>query len=293
MRVPKKHGFTLIELLVVIAIIAILIALLLPAVQQAREAARRSQCQNHLKQIGIAIHNYHDVSRCLPMGSSNPTSVGSWGMMLALLPQLDQTALFKTANTSQQNCCSEIISVQSMNRPNPSDVSLAVLFCPSDPNENRLLTSGPPFAPTTFTCGKLYAFSYLGVSGTAHSGCGNTSAGQGIFFTRSNIRLADVKDGTSSTLALGERGIPSDLAWGWSICGGLECEHYLSTQIGLSKSQDLPAGTGVETHFSSWHPGGAYFLLADGHVKFLSHNIDYNTYRSLSTRCGREVLGEY
>ena len=152
MRVPTKRGFTLIELLVVIAIIAILIALLLPAVQQAREAARRSQCQNHLKQIGIAIHNYHDISRCLPMGSSNPTSVGSWGMMLALLPQLDQSALFRTANTSNQSCCPELISVQSMNRPNPADVSLAVLFCQSDPNENQLLTSGPP---TSFTCGKL------------------------------------------------------------------------------------------------------------------------------------------
>ena len=293
MRAATKRGFTLIELLVVIAIIAILIALLLPAVQQAREAARRSQCQNHIKQIGIALHNYHDVNRCLPMGSSNPASVGSWGMMLALLPQLDQSALFRTANTSQPDCCSAIIAVQALNKPNPSDVGLSVLFCPSDPNENKLLTSGPPTAPTTFPCGKLFAYNYLGVSGNTHYGCGNNSAGEGIFFTRSKIRLGDITDGTSATLAIGERGIASDLAWGWSICGGLECEHYLSTQIGLSKSQNLPSMTGVETHFSSWHPGGAYFLLADGHVKFLSNNIDYNTYRNLSTRAGREVTGEY
>lgn len=288
MRTSTNRGFTLIELLVVIAVIAVLIALLLPAVQQAREAARRSQCQNHLKQLGLAIHNYHDSHRCLPMGSSNPSSVGSWGMMLALMPQLEETPLFRTANTNNQNCCSEVISLQALNRPNPASVPLPFLFCPSEPNANILLTSGPP--TPTYPCGKLYAFSYLGVSGTTHSGCGSTNAGRGLFFSRSNIRLSQIVDGTSSTLAIGERGIPSDLAWGWSICGGLECEHYLSTQIGLSRAQNQPAGTGVETHFSSWHPGGAFFLLADGHTKFLSNNIDYNTYRSLSTRDGREVV---
>ena len=291
MRASSNRGFTLIELLVVIAIIAVLIALLLPAVQQAREAARRSQCQNHLKQLGLAIHNYADTNKCLPMGSSNPASVGTWGMMLALLPQLEKKGLFATANTRNQDCCPELISLQSMNKPNPADTSLPFLFCPSDPNGNVLLTSGPP--TPTFTCGKLYAFNYLGVSGSVHSGCGSTAAGQGVFFTRSNIRLSDISDGTSSTLAIGERGIPSDLAWGWSICGGLECEHYLSSQIGLSAAKNLGSGTGVETHFSSWHPGGTYFVLADGHVKFLNHNIDYNTYRSLSTRSGKEILGDW
>lgn len=291
MSASRIRAFTLIELLVVIAVIAVLIALLLPAVQQAREAARKSQCQNNLKQLGVALHNYHDASRCWPMGSSNPGSVGSWGMMLSLLPQLDRAALFATANTRNQDCCRELISAQAMNRPNPGDVSLSFLFCPSDPNGNQLLTSGPP--TPTFLCGKLYAFNYLGVSGTTHSGCGNTATGRGVFFTRSKIRVGDISDGTSSTLAIGERGIPSDLAWGWSICGGLECEHYLSSQIGLSPAKNLPAGSGVETHFSSWHTGGAYFLLADGHVRFLSNNIDYNTYRGLSTRDGKEILGDW
>ena len=291
MRASTSRGFTLIELLVVIAVIAVLIALLLPAVQQAREAARRSQCQNHLKQLGVAIHNYHDTNQCLPMGSANPSSVGSWGMMLALLPQLEQKPLFATANTQASDCCVEILSKQSMNRLNPADKPLPFLWCPSESNSNRLLTSGPP--TPTYPCGKLYAFSYLGVSGTVHSGCGSTAAGQGMFYSRSKTRIGDILDGTSSTLAIGERGIPSDLAWGWSICGGLECEHYLSTQIGLSPAKNLPAGTGVETHFSSYHPGGAYFLLADGHVKFLNFNIDYNTYRSLSTTSQRETLGEW
>ena len=291
MSASRHRGFTLIELLVVIAIIAVLIALLLPAVQQAREAARRSQCQNHLKQIGLALHNYHESNQCLPMGSSNPGSVGSWGMMLSLMPQFERKALFATANTRNQDCCTELLSVQGMNRPNPADVSLPFLFCPSDPNGNILLTSGPP--TPTFTCGKLYAFSYLGVSGAVHSGCGNTATGRGVFFTRSKIRVGDILDGTSSTLAIGERGIPRDLAWGWSICGGLECEHYLSTQIGLSPARSMTSGTGVETHFSSWHPGGAYFLLADGHVRFLNNSIDYNTYRSLSTRDAKETVGEW
>ena len=291
MSASTHRGFTLIELLVVIAVIAILIALLLPAVQQAREAARRSQCQNNLKQIGLALHNYHETNQCLPMGSSNPGSVGSWGMMLSLMPQFERKALFATANTRNQDCCSELLAVQAMNKPNPADVSLPFLFCPSDPKGNILLTSGPP--TPTFPCGKLFAFNYLGVSGAVHSGCGNTSAGRGVFFTRSKIRVGDITDGTSSTLAIGERGIPSDLAWGWSICGGLECEHYLSSQIGLSSARNLPSGSGIETHFSSWHVGGAYFLLADGHVRFLNNSIDYNTYRSLSTRDAKEVVGEW
>ncbi len=291
MRTSTSRGFTLIELLAVIAVIAVLIGLLLPAVQQARESARRSQCQNHLKQIGLAVQNYHDTNNCLPMGSSNPSSVGSWGMMLALLPQLEKKALFETANTRNQNCCAEILARQAMNQLNPADKPVTLFFCPTDPNGNILLTSGPP--TPTYTCGKLYAYTYLGVSGSVHSGCGSTANGEGLFFSRSNIRISQIYDGLSSTLAIGERGIPSDLAWGWSICGGLECEHYLSTQIGLSVAKSLPAGTGVETHFSSYHPGGASFLLADGHVKFLNNNINYNTYRSLSTRRNKEVLGDW
>ena len=291
MRASTKRGFTLIELLVVIAVIAVLIALLLPAVQSARESSRRSQCQNHLKQIGLALQNYHDTNKCLPMGSSNPSSVGSWGMMLALLPQLEKKAMFDTANTRNQNCCAEILARQAMNQPNPSDKPVTFFFCPTDSNSNILLTSGPP--TPTFTCGKLYAFSYLGMSGSVHSGCGSTANGEGLFFSRSNVRISQIADGLSSTLAIGERGIPSDLAWGWSICGGLECEHYLSTQIGLSAAKNLPAGTGVETHFSSYHSGGAYFLLADGHVKFLNNSINYNTYKSLSTRSNKEVLGDW
>lgn len=288
MRASSNRGFTLIELLVVIAIVAVLIALLLPAVQKARESARRTQCQNHLKQLGVALYNYHDSSRCFPMGSSNPISVGSWGMMLALLPQLEREPLFRTANTKQQDCCVEIRNLQGMSRPNPADTPIQFLFCPTESNANRLLTSGPP--TPTYLCGKLYAYSYLGVSGEIHSGCGSTIAGRGLFFSRSNVKLSQIIDGKSSTLAIGERGIPSDLAWGWAICGGLECEHYLSTQVGLSSAQNLPAGTGVETHFSSYHVGGSFFLLADGHVKFLSNNINYNIYRNLSTRDGHEVV---
>ena len=287
----RHRGFTLIELLVVIAIIAILIALLLPAVQQAREAARRSQCQNNLKQFGIAIHNYHEMHRCFPMGSSIQGGAGAWGLMMHLLPHLDQNPAYKSVNINQTDCCIELIAVQAAGKQTPSGQPLPMLNCPSDPLSGNQITSGTQ--PGTYPCGRLNPGSYLGVSGKVDTACGGTTTGKGIFFSLSSVRLSHVLDGTSSTLMIGERGIPNDYTWGWSICGGTECEHYISTQRGLSPGMSAPYTAGIVERFWSWHPGGAYFLLADGHVKFLSYSIDYNTFTNLSTRDGREAVSEY
>ncbi|MCX7420459.1 MAG: DUF1559 domain-containing protein [Planctomycetia bacterium] len=287
----RKHGFTLIELLVVIAIIAILIALLLPAVQQAREAARRSQCQNNIKQFGIALHNYHDLHRCFPMGSSVQTGNGAWGLMMHLLPQLEQSSAYKSVNINKTDCCIELIAVQAAGKLTPSGQPLPMLNCPTDPLGGQQITSGTQ--PGTYPCGKLNPGNYLGVSGKIDSACGGTTIGKGMLFSLSSVRLSQVLDGTSSTLMLGERGIPNDFTWGWPICGGTECEHYISAQRGLSPGKSAPFSAGIVERFWSWHPGGAYFLLADGHVKFLNYSIDYTTFTNLSTRDGREVVGEY
>lgn len=293
----RSRGFTLVELLVVIAVIGILVALLLPAVQQARAAARRSQCQNNLKQIGLALHNYHDMHLTFPMGSG-VQGVGAWGMMTFLMPQLDQSAVYNTINFENTDCCAEIRMLQGINppgppQPDPSSQNFAVLNCPSDPNAGILLLDG---APCAFQCGNLYAGSYLGVAGSnSGGGCGGIPSGNGTFFDISSTQIADITDGTSHTLIVGERGIPSDRVWGWHICGGTECEQYLSTAGGFAPMTDGPgcANPPRVTQFWSWHDQGGHFLAGDGSVHFLSYNIDTQSYKQLSTRAGNESVEIY
>ena len=293
-RTKRSRGFTLIELLVVIAIIGILIALLLPAVQQARAAARRTQCKNNLKQIGIALHNYHDVHRTLPMGSKKLSGVGggAWGFLLFLLPHLEQENSFRAVNFGNNDCCSEVLALQAAGRTTPSRVPYEVLLCASDPMSGKLHFSGP--SQGSANCGELFPGNYMGVSGTVDTNCGGTWTGNGVLYSLSSVSFRDITDGTANTMAVGERGLPNDLVWGWIICGGTECEHYISTNRGLSPGDNAPWTTNsLVQRFWSWHTGGAHFLFADGSTHFLSNSINSTTYRELSTRNGNEMIGEF
>ena len=297
------RGFTLVELLVVIAIIGILVALVLPAVQAAREAARRMKCSNNVKQIALALHMYHDTHRVLPSGSMYAEPIGpvasgpyAWGMMALVLPYLEQGPVYDTIDFQAADCGAAVRQLQDAGQPDPSSNPMSVFICPTDPYGFQSLLSGPdPPGPLPLSgdCGLLYPGDYLGVAGDDEESpnCWGIRAGNGMFYDLSRVRLGDVVDGTSTTLMVGERGIPNDLGWGWTICGGTECEHYISTERGLSPGDDLPGYLSILQHFWSWHPGGTHFALADGSVQFLHYEIDYNAYVGLSTRNGGEVVG--
>ena len=186
----RRSGFTLIELLVVIAIIAILVALLLPAVQQAREAARRSSCKNNLKQIGLAMHNYHDVHSALPYGfysfEGDPNfsrNRDSW--FQRLLPFVEQAALYDQYERST--------GPQVWSDAEAARTRIATYLCPSNPE----------YAYTTSGMGAYFRGNYGANSGSIN-GQGTTTSSNGLFFRNSRIRFADITDGTTNTILVGE-----------------------------------------------------------------------------------------
>lgn len=312
-RVWPRRGFTLIELLVVIAIIAILIALLLPAVQQAREAARRTQCKNNLKQYGLALHNYHDTFSVFPMGSSQ----AEWCFETFILPYLDQAPLYNLINfpndkkppsyapcPSCYSCGGEYGRLLALN-PSPVGKVYPFINCPSDPGRN-MWSSGSSVWPLgnylgvggsdgTFTVSTLNGTTYrcIHTPNPVQPTCNNRT---GMLYFASKVRVGDATDGTSNTMMVGERGHDADLSYGWKLCGGAEGDCWLGAGNGLSAAQ-FSSGTLNDSlndnHFWSWHVGGCHFLLADGSVRFLSNNISNVTFQALATRNGGEVVGEF
>ena len=240
MTSPSKNrrAFTLIELLVVIAIIAILIALLLPAVQAAREAARRAQCKNHLKQLALAMHNYHDAHARFPSGYIVETGWG-WGTML--LPYIDQRPLFETLGPSGKMDLATTTLLNRLRTP------LAVFQCPSDPHPEWNDKSKPQVNAKK----EIAVSNYIGIMGSTLS----NPIGNGTLYQNSSIRMADIVDGTSNTLLFGERDYFKHRG---SIWGGSTNHPDTNRNFLMSQTADLTRINSADQNaFGSQHTGGA------------------------------------
>ena len=190
-------GFTLLEVVVALSIVGLLLSLTLPAVQMSREASRKTRCQSNLRQFGLAVVSYHDANQVLPMGSSRDSGMtffkGSWGFTAALLPYLEERPTYAALRFAVNDCCQFAIDLQSSgDNPDPFSKAIELLVCSTDPQSGMLCESGPPHS---FACGRLRTTSYLGVSGKHSFNCVGTARGDGLLFSKSAIRLAEVRDG--------------------------------------------------------------------------------------------------
>jgi len=304
-RRPGRRGFTLIELLVVIAIIGVLIALLLPAVQAAREAARRAQCTNNLKQLGLAAQNYISAVGCLPMGMSlqrtgrNITSI--WtnaGPMVSLTQYAEQNTVFNAINWQLNIYDAENTTINAF--------GWNALWCPSDVGTEKaqtigyVLTSGTPSWPMNYSSyggnsGTWFTYAFaLSISGNTFGPKAGLDNMNGLFATISSTKIADVTDGTSNTMLFGERAhsvmAPADRnCWHWWTSGNYGDTQY-STFFPLNPTKKLQNVTGAYGNVyieaaSSLHPGGANFAFFDGSVRFLKDSID--TWTNVASSCGQ------
>ncbi len=298
---PRRPAFTLIELLVVIAIIAILIALLVPAVQKVREAAARAQCQNNLKQLALACHNYHDVQKRLPPSwAAYPTSAAytqndpCWSWLGTILPYIEQGPLYTQGGVGNKKtlAASGIIAT-----------AVPTFSCPSDdsPRVRSDLGLDVPEAVTNYKGVNGAGWGhYYNTSGqdTAYSSVynytdpvtGNNDSfdrGRGMLY-RSDwnraLTLGKIPDGTSNTLMIGE-GLPDKCAWsGWAYANQGMTTAIPINEENPSTGADYPR-TDWADNWGAWsyHSDGAQFAFGDGHVSFLMRSIPLGTYRALGT----------
>jgi len=292
-----RNGFTLVELLVVIAIIGVLVALLLPAVQAAREAARRMQCGNNLKQIGLALHNYHDTYRQFPSGyvvdltSGVTANAESWGWAALTLPFLEQSNLHDRLGITQRSL--QALFATGNGSRALWETSLNSFICPSDSgysapgrvHANRNFNDGTGATLGGLTAPVLPGLSnYPGVAG--HRDVVGVTANTGIFYGNSGVRIADVLDGTSNTFAVGERETFRSRSGTWigvrNPSGGSTRGVNVVTGHSHPKLNDVTAANPWNTDrigggegFGSLHPGGAHFLVTDGGVRFVPETIQH------------------
>jgi len=314
----RRHAFTLIELLVVIAIIAVLIGLLLPAVQKVRSAAERVNCVNNMKQFGLALHAYHNENGVFPKGITekipgynDPRQWLSW--MARILPWIEQTSIYQNMENAYRTQGNFPDPFQ--NPPHTGLSTVIQMFrCPSDQRQYQ----------AAYAEGYNVAFTgYLGVNGK------NLRSWDGIIYWNSKVRIADVADGTSNTLLVGERPPSWDLVFGWWYCGAGQwdysypegvhnsgsCDVTLGGEeinlrsVGIPELNACPTGPYAYTpgtilnpcdqfHFWSLHSGGANFLFGDGSVHFVSYAVGQDrtignvpVISAMSTRASGEPVG--
>lgn len=324
-RRSHKKGFTLIELLVVIAIIAVLIALLLPAVQQAREAARRSQCKNNLKQVGLAMHNYLDVHRVFPPGGIG-WSTGNNGNIsnfwLGLLPFIEQTPIFS------QYEFQPIGQNNSNNRNALASLRSNLFFCPSSPLRR--------YTSTSLQVKNAPQPTYAGISGVDDANAIQVERGRvngnGVLPPNKAVKIAEITDGTSNTIMIGEQsdfgfsedGTPREMRSSAIFSLAVSCsgngtpgerttwpggnqtyhmttvrypinhkEYTMDRSLGIGNESDQTLAGETNKPVQSIHSGGAHVLMADGSVRFASQSMDFDLFKTLCQRASGNVAGEW
>ena len=314
-----KPAFTLVELLVVVTIIGILIAMLLPAVQAAREAARRIQCGNNFKQVGVAMHDYHAAIGVFPPGTitwqglpatgctaspdGSATYIG-WGWGTFILPYLDQQPLYDRFDFRGRSGTYDALgnpnstTLPGRNMP-LGETRLPVYMCPTDPQAGELCQcTMTTYSGHTSNPLEDWAMSNMaGVCDSARTLCNSIQQKQGkesdgVLGGVQSCSLEQIEDGASNTLLIGE------------VTGGGRGTHYgfywvtlgvNDTGQGINGPGTIPGkGTfalySMKGGFSSYHPGGCHFVQADGSVRFLSATIDATALKSLTTRAGHEAI---